>query len=115
MFSIRDQSVIRTSPPSPIPLRPCPLIPFFRIPRPRIPQELQEVTKGRSKHGRYLAGIQSRDKRGLRIGILPRLLVVRVQERDAWPDDQLRAREARWDLAQVLDRERGWERLGYPW
>jgi hypothetical protein len=90
-----------------VPLRPCPLIPIPRVPATVIAfiAEAQEIPERRCKHGGDLAGVQPRDQRDFRVGVLARLLVVGVQQGHAGAHDELCPRETRRQLAEVLDVE----------
>lgn len=98
-----------------MPLRPRPLIPVLRptstaLAAPNHPVLFvlgaEEIPKRRREHGRDLARIQLRNQRHFRVGVGVRRLVVGMQERHTGSDDELRARQVRGELAEMLDGER---------
>lgn len=71
--------------------------------------------EGSREHGSNLPGIQPRDQGYLRVGVLPGLLIVRVQERHTRADDQFGLCQVGWQLAEMLDPEGRRERLSDIW
>lgn len=112
----RDRIRITLTPPvGVVPQTPRPPIPLPRVltllPNTLTTRQFQKITKRRRKDSRHLPGIQLGNERDLGIGILPRLRIIRVQQRDAGPHHQLGFGKIGRQFAEVLDAEGPRERV----